>query len=383
MGDPLYLADPEHPDERDREVRGIEKTIAAPGDAVRYQLLPVANYVYNGAIWVPEGPGGGLIFVLQQIAQTMEGVDGTLEGTIAAYLNQLVAGGTQMPGALSPPVTSRADQDVVKAWANWQGVPYGNDIGSIEAMVGRKYVAVDAGAYVSPAVADGGGTLATAIQFTGVNLNGRIGYIFDLTDRTFHRATSVVDPAGGAVGTIVVSPPIRSANAVLRIRYSDVPHAWNAAADALQTLAVVGDPPRINGPATFLSVAAAVIANGPTQYVMPTALYARQGIEISWWCAGATLLMFNIYGKVSDAAWPAAGSIPAGYLINAWVQTTPGGVAFGAPPIGGGTAAAPNVILARIQDPTQWNSFAIEMVASASAGASTVAGTYRLAGGTA
>jgi len=239
----------------------------------------------------------------------------------------------------------------------------------------RKVVGIDAGAYVAPAVAG-----SNAVTFTGVNLLGKVWFLYNITDQSFHRITAVVDPAGGAVGTLTLATPIISANATLFIPFSSTPHAWNSAVDALQTLAVAGDPPRINGPATFLSVAAANIANGTTQYILPTAMYARQGIQIVWTCAGATLLTFNIFGKIDDAAWAAAGAIPAAYNINTWMQTTAGGVAFGAPPLGGAVA---NIINARIQDPTRWNSIAIEMTASASAGNSTVTGTEVLGGGTA
>lgn len=168
---------------------------------------------------------------------------------------------------------------------------------------------------------------------------------------------------------------IRQPLAQLSVLY----YAYNYAVQAIQTIAVVGDPPRINGPATFINIAAANIANGTTQYVIPSALYARQGVQIYWTCVNTTTLQFNIYGKVDDAAWAAAGTIPAGYLINSWMQTTPG-IAFGSPPIGG---VGPNIIEARIQDPTRWNSFAVEMVASNSGGNSTVTGTYTLGGGTA
>jgi len=382
MGEMLYLQDPEHPDERDRVMRGIEKTLAAPADAARYQLLPVANYVYNGAFWVPETVvGGGLIWTLQQIAQYAEDSTGTLEGTIAGLLNEMARGGTIMPGALSPPVVARADQDLVKAWGNWQGVPYGNDIGSIEAMVGRKYVAVDAGAYVSPVVANGG-TAAAPITFTGVNLLGRISYIFNVTDRTFHRAVTVVDPAGGAVGTIVCDPPIRTASSVLRIRFASTPHAWNSATDAIQGIAVAGDPPRINGPATFVSVNAALAAN--FQYVLPCALYGRYQVDITWYTAGTTLVQFNIFGKYNDAAWGALNAIPPGYSQNTKFQTV-AGVAFGAPPIGGGAAGlTANILCARMQDPDGFNSLAIEMNSiNRDAVAVVVTGTYRLQGGTA
>lgn len=263
-----------------------------------------------------------------------------------------------------------------------QGHLLGFDLGTLLSGAMRKYVGVDAGAYVSPAAPAAAGALFSAVTFTGVTLGGRVRRIYNATDDMVHTVdpVSIVDPVGGAVGTMNVYPAIPSANAVLRIPYSSIPFAWNSATDALQTLAVSGDPPRINGPATFLAVNAANIADGTTQYVLPTANYARQGIQIEWTCAGATLLTFNAFGKIDDAAWAAAGTINPGRNINAWMQTTPGGVAFGAPPRGGATL---NVINARIQDPTRWNSIAIEMTASQSAGNSTVTGTEVLGGGTA
>lgn len=376
MGDPLYLQDPEHPDDRDRIMRGIEKTIAAPGDAVRYQLVPVANYVYNGAIWVPDQLGGGLINVLTTISQYAEDSTGTLEGTIAGLLNEMARGGTIMPGALSPPIVARADQDLVKAWGNWQGVPYGNDIGSIEAMVGRKYVAVDAGAYVSPAVANGG-TAANPITFTGVNLLGRISYIFNVTDRTFHRAVTVVDPAGGAVGTIVCDPPIRTANSVLRIRFASTPHAWNSATDATQTLAVSGDPPRINGPATFISETTAK-DNGPYQWILPCANYGRWGFEIIWTANGGTArtVAWHAFGKINDAVWAAPGAIPAVYNIDTLIQATAGSTAWGA-------VAGSGAIEGRLVDPGPFNSVCFEaLVAADDANTTTITAWITLYGGT-
>jgi hypothetical protein len=163
-------------------------------------------------------------------------------------------------------------------------------------------------------------------------------------------------------------------------RLSILSLAYNYAAQALQTIAVVGDPPRINGPATFWSVTAANVGNGTTQYIIPCAMYARQGIQIYFTNAGATLLQFRSYAKVDDIAWPAAGAIPAQYSIDNLWQYPAAGLVFGAPPIGG--AGVYNALIARMQDPTPWNSIAIEVIASASAGNTTGVGTYTLQGGT-
>jgi hypothetical protein len=157
--------------------------------------------------------------------------------------------------------------------------------------------------------------------------------------------------------------------------------AYNYAAQAIQTIAVVGDPPRINGPATFISVNAALAAN--FQYVLPCAMYGRYQVEIVWYTAGTTQVQFNIFGKYSDTAWAALGAVPPGYSQNTKFQTI-AGVAFGAPPIGGGAAATPNILVARMQDPDGFNSLCVEMNSiNRDANAVVVTGTYRLTGGTA
>ena len=428
MGDPLYLADPTTPDERDRVVRGIEKTLPAPAQAALYQLLPNANYVYDPALrmWVPQQQAAStLVVLLQQIAQytedtaetsaqirqevlntrlrmaqlavqlpaflpvlqqiggTIDGLAETTEGSIAAWLSQLKRQGSPnlLYGTTTPRVRTAADGDDIRADGTRQGTTYVHDFGVIDANARRKYVAIDAGAYTPP------GAGGTAITFTGVNLLGRVGkFVFNVTDWMRHEVVgSIVDPAGGAVGTITVRPPVPSATATFIIPYTDTPHAWNSAADAYQTLAVVGDPPRINGPATFISVNMALVAN--FQYVIPCALYGRYQIEIYWYSAAAlsaTQLQFNIYGRYSDAAWDALGAIPAGYSQNSKFQTV-AGVAFGAPPIAGGAALASRMVLvARMQEPDGFNSFVVEMNSiNRDANAVVVVGTYRLTGGTA
>lgn len=380
MGDPLYLADPTNPDERDRVVRGIDKSLLAPALAAFYNLLPNANYVYDPMIrmWVPqEQASASLIALLTSLAAYGEDTAEILGSSVVAWLTAIKRQGVPplLYGSTAPRVRTANDGDEIQPDATRQGTPFTYDLGTLDSNARRKFVGVDAGAYVSP------GAGGTQITFTGVNLLGRLApWIINVTDRMKHEVTAIVDPAGGAVGTITVRPPIPTASAILILPYTDTPHAWNSAADALQTLAVVGDPPRINGPATFISVNAALAAN--FQYIIPCALYGRYQIDITWYTAGTTQVQFMIYGKYNDAAWAALGAIPAGYSQNSKFQTV-AGIAFGAPPIGGGAAATPNILCARMQEPDGFNSFAIEMNSINRDGvAVVVTGTYRLQGGT-
>ncbi len=385
MGDPLYLADPTTPDERDRVVRGIEKTLPAPAQAALYHLLPNANYVYDPMLrmWVPqEQAASSLVVLLKQLAAYGEDSAETLSGVINSWLSAIKRQGvpTMLYGTTAPRVRTVTDGDLIQADGTRQGTPFTYDLGSLDSNARRKFLGVDAGAYVSP------GAGGTQITFTGELLVGRLApWIINVTDRMKHEVTAIVDPAGGGVGTITVRPAIPTASAVFILPYTATPHAWNSAADALQTLAVVGDPPRINGPATFISVNAALAAN--FQYIIPCALYGRYQIEIYWYSAAAlstTQLQFNIYGRYSDAAWDALGAIPAGYSQNSKFQTI-AGVAFGAPPVAGGAAlVSRTVLVARMQEPEGFNSFVVEMNSiNRDANAVVVVGTYRLMGGTA
>lgn len=385
MGDPLYLQDPTTPGENDRVVRGIDKSLPAPVLAAYYNLLPNANYVYDPMIrmWVPqEQASASLIALITALAAYGEDTAEILGSSVVAWLTAIKRQGVPplLYGSTAPRVRTANDGDEIQPDATRQGTPFTYDLGALDSNARRKFVNVDAGAYVSP------GAGGTQITFTGVNLLGRLApWIINVTDRMKHEVTAIVDPAGGAVGTITVRPPIPTASAVLILPYTDTPHAWNSAADALQTLAVVGDPPRINGPATFISVNAALAAN--FQYIIPCALYGRYQFEIYWYSAAAlstTQLQFNIYGRYSDAAWDALGAIPAGYSQNSKFQTV-AGVAFGAPPVAGGAAlASRTVLVARMQDPDGFNSLAIEMNSiNRDANAVVVVGTYRLTGGTA
>jgi hypothetical protein len=237
----------------------------------------------------------------------------------------------------------------------------------------RKLANIDAGAVTMAAT----GYTAT---FTGVNLVGRA--VVAIEARTGKRLviTNIVDPAGGAVGTLTFSEQV-AAGTVLVVPYLTTPHAWNSAADAIQTLAVVGDPPRINGPAQFIAIAGAAVVDGTYQYILPCALYGREQIQIRWSSAGTTTFQFRSYGKIDNSiAWPAAGTIVAGQCIDSLWQYGTGSLAFGSPPAGG---AATNVIAARLQDPHGFDSIAIEMIIATQSATSTVTAFVRLTGGTA
>ena len=244
----------------------------------------------------------------------------------------------------------------------------------------RKVVGIDAGAYVAPAV-----TPSNAVTFTGVNLLGRVWFLYNVTERKYYRITNVVDPSGGAVGTLTLETQIATANSLLLIPYTDTPHAWNSAADALQTLAVVGDPPRINGPATFISQTA-ITANGTYQWVLPCALYGRFQVQIIWSNAANNprTFQFRSYGKVDDVAWPVPGGgistiNPTLSCDDKWDPHTLGGATqFGAAPAVSGT------IVARMLEQTGYNSIAIEAVVALNdaANASTVTAYVTLYGAT-
>ncbi len=372
-------------------LRGLQLSTGAWGTAP--YGAPVGGYAWDpvALLWLPllTGPGGltvveysaaaALAAVQRLAAEMANGVLST--DAVAAGISKLTESGAVARAAgLMPARQTATEGHPVTDLATWQGMPITHDVAHIAFSANRKYVGVDAGAYTSPVGAAASTDTTSAVTFTGVTLTGRAVLIFNATDRMYHTITTIVDPAGGAVGTLTVTPAIPSASAVLRIPYTDTPHGWNSAADALQTLAVVGDPPRINGPATFISVNAALAAN--FQYIIPCALYGRYQIDITWYTAGTTQVQFMIYGKYNDAAWAALGAIPAGYSQNAKFQTV-AGIAFGAPPVGGGAAATPNILCARMQEPDGFNSFAIEMNSiTRDAVAVVVTGTYRLQGGT-
>jgi hypothetical protein len=361
---------------------------------IDYPIVPIAEFGWDPVTsqWIPKlvAPDGSFIeysaaailSAVQRLCVDMANGVLSTDGVAAAISKLTESGAVARAAGLMPARQTTTEGQPVTDLATWQGMPITHDIAHIAFGANRKYVAVDAGAYTSPVGAAGPTDTTSTVTFTGVNLSGRAVLIFNASDRMYHTIlTPITDPAGGAVGSMTVTPAIPSASAVLRIPYTDTPHAWNSAADAYQTLAVVGDPPRINGPATFISVNAALAAN--FQYILPCAMYGRYQVEIAWYTAGTTQVQFNIFGKYSDTAWAALGAIPPGYSQNTKFQTV-AGVAFGAPPIGGGALATPNILCARMQDPDGFNTLAIEMNSiNRDNNAVVVTGTYRLTGGTA
>lgn len=364
---PMTLAHPTNDPTRDHPVFG--EILRGGGTALggKDELgLPVANFVMSGGVWIPETAMPAVLPVLETFSEL-------LATHLAGLLNDTHGLGK----------TADANLDQIKSLAELVNTRYGgNQAPNLWAsmlvsagQVGfRKVLNVDAGTYT--AVAAG----ATTISYTGVNLaNVTCGVVWNVTDHTLHGIVSVTNPAGATPGVITLDRPINTAAAVLYVPYASLPHAYNSAADAMQTLAVVGDPPRINGPATFISTTAA-IANGTTQYIIPCSLYARQSVQIVWSrAAGTRTIQFNAYGKIDTAAWAAAGAIPAAYLINGatdWHYTA-GSTAFGA------AAAGSGVILAWTDEPRPWDSIAIEMVVTnTDANNSTVTANYVLYGGT-
>lgn len=339
--------------------------------------IPAPNTVY--ALRVRKGGYQQSFLAVEQYDAVVQLHDRMLDANdelsrIAGYLEFShqygeLAGGR---GYFSPPAQQiiASGQDV-RGILNPQGYGQGVDLAVLRALGYRKIVGVGGnGAYTSPAAAGG-----TVVSFTGVNLLGRIVLVFNESDNLVHVVSNVVDPTGGAAGTFTVFPPVRSATPTLTIPFRDLPYAYNSAADAMQAMLVVGPPPRINGPATFLSVGAAVIGAGTTQYPIPCALYGGVSFEITWTSAGTTLLQFNAYAKPSDTAWPAAGTIPAAYNRNLTFSYPTGSTQFGAAPALTGTINADLLL------PRGWNSIMIEMVASVSGGNTPTTGTYTLFGG--
>lgn len=335
---------------------------------------PIGNYVYDAALgfWVPmPGSASGIVekfseLIANHLAAILgdtHSLNATADSSLAGLSNLLELVNTRYGGNQAPYL--------------WESM-----LNAVNALGFRKTLPTDAGAYT--AVAAG----ATTISYTGVVLAGTgvpagitCGVVWNLTDRTLHSIVSVTDPAGAVPGVITVATPFATAGAVLLVPYSSLPHAYNSAADAIQSIAVVGDPPRINGPAQFISINGVAVVNNTYQYIIPCALYGRPQVQIRWAVNGNTLFQFRSYGKVDNTiAWPAAGSMVAGQCIDSLWQYATGSLAFNSPPTGG---AATNVINARLQDPHGFDSIAIEMIISNQSGTSTVTAFYRLTGGTA
>src|SRR5574343_175261 len=230
---PMTLAHPTNDPTRDHPVFG--EILRGGGTALggKDELgLPVANFVMSGGIWIPETAMPAVLPVLE-----------TFSELLANHLAGIL-GDTHGLGK-----TADSSLDQIKSLAELVNTRYGgNQAPNLWAsmlvsagQVGfRKVLHVDPGTYA--AVAAG----ATTISYTGVNLaNITCGVVWNRTDRTLHGIVSVTNPAGANPGVITLDRPIATAGSVLYVPYASLPHAYNSAADATQTLAVVGDPPRI------------------------------------------------------------------------------------------------------------------------------------------
>lgn len=322
---------------------------AAPGGKDKLGQ-PSSGYVWTGALWIPQaataagealvkeysaaGIWGSVVNLFDEMRenrQTTEGVRAAL--AIMTELGIAAQAYTTMPG-----IKVGADGHAAVTSAQRQGIAMAHNLGQLAFDCQRKYVGIDAGAYVSPVAVNG-----VQVTFTGVNLVGRTVICFNSTDRTYHSIATIVDPAGGAVGTFQVSPPIPSANAVLRIPYSSTELAYNTAADATQVIQIAAPPKGVNGPAWLLNNAALADAGGAgTDFDMPFFFANYDTLTVSgyWACGGADTYQLDILSRIDDLAAP-------GDLVNVNALFLPAGI-LGVPSIG------PTTIQVSTLLPVQW-----------------------------
>lgn len=293
---------------------------------------PSSGYVWTGALWIPQaattagealvkeysaaGIWGSVVNLLDEMRENRQ----TTEGARAALAIMTELGIAAQAYMSMPGIKVATDGHPAVMSAQRQGISMAHNLGQLAFDCQRKYVGIDAGAYVSPAAVNG-----VQVTFTGVNLVGRAVICFNSTDRTYHSIGTIVDPAGGAVGTFQVSPPIPSANAVLRIPYSSTPHSWNSATDATQTLPIAAPPKGVNGPAWLYSNAALAGAD-VTDMPIPFSNYDTLTVSGYWACGGVDTYQLDILARIDDLAAP-------GDLVNVNALFTPA-AALGAPSVG-------------------------------------------------
>ena len=302
MGDPLYLGDPANPDERDRLVRGIDKSQPAPADALFYNLLPTAGYVYDPIkrMWVPaEQVSPALIVLLQQIAAYAEGTDETTAGILASWLSAIKRQGTPglLYGTTQPRVRTAADGDLVSADGTRQGTQYVHDFGVLNAGVLRKYVGIDGGAYTPP------GAGATTISFTGVNLLGRLSkFVINVTDWMRHEVTAVADPVAPAVGTITIRPAVPTAGALFILPYQSVPHAYETTTDALRMKNIAPEWSHYVEGTVAESLSGAAIGDQTKDIDLPYSDYKTVTVQADWTNNNvAEAIRVDIYGRLAGS----------------------------------------------------------------------------------
>ncbi len=320
-------------------VRGINPSLAAPLVSLLPTLVPNAMYGYSPALtqWVPfllSSSGAIIEFnsaaILTALQNVVDGVDTS---------NDLLTG-------------VRADLTLLTSAVGTQDREITGDVVN---SAGRKFVGIDAGAYIITGV--------TTITFTGVNLAGRTPFVYDVTTGQERRITSIVDPAGAVVGTITLLDPLRATTDTILIPFQSVPHAYEMLTDANRVRRVDPEWAHYVAPVNFLSQAV-VEANGTVGDIdIPVIDYGRFGFTIYWTGASAIrTYSWDIFGKIQTSAYPAT---IAYFNINSWFQLTSGSSALG-------TAALVGGIVARCQDPLPFSEIRVRRtVAGVDAGNAT------------
>lgn len=327
-------------------------------------LLPIAGYGYDPMLnlWVPNVSSGGYVIekfselianlMASQLAQTAD-----LTDDADAQVNQL--------GSLLELINGRLGGN--QPAYLWQSL-----LGSMAALGFRKTLGTDGGAYVAPAA---GGN---QITFTGVDLDGLTPLVaWNVTERRLHLITAIADPVPPAAGTITLATPVGVANTVWLIPYLSVPHAYTTATDSLRVTNIAPEWSHYAEPTVFINQASQP-ANNTYQFgPIPCLDYSKVYLQIDWAVSapGTRVCSWRIYGKMDNAAWPAAGTINDAQDISSWQECTPDSIPWRSPPIATGR------LVCKIITDHQFDSFMVEAVMSnGSAHNTTILGYYGLSG---
>jgi len=327
---------------------------------------PSTTYIQVGGIWVPAGSVPLLVseswtaLIAEKLAALLEAQEDTTSSIaeVIARASQRQEIGVpsralvrdQMPVDQAQPANEGVGH--VSGFANYQGIPYYHDLGVLAALGFRKMVAVDGGAYTSPAAG------ADQVSYTGLDLVGLIApVVYNLSDKTWHDVSNVANPAGANPGTFDLYPPVRTATPDLVILYLSVPHSYSTLADATRTDRVNPEWAHMVEPNRVLDFTGQE-ANNVYQTIWNNVDYSFHGIQIEWSrVAGARTYQWDIFGKLDDGAWPApaagVSTIPACFNINTLFQVTAGSTGFA-------VAAGAGCIVARTQDRIPFSSICLE-----------------------
>jgi hypothetical protein len=182
------------------------------------------------------------------------------------------------------------------------------------AAAARKFAGIDAGAVTV--------TSAYVLGFTGCNLLGRALYALDITSGRRHPIVTVVDPAGATAGVITLGTALSALTDTVIVAYASTPSFGNTAADALQTIAVVAEPPAYNGPANPLSSAALVEVAGSYDIDVPIAMYDNATVQVYIDAAAGDTYQIDLLARLDNQA--------AGDWQNINAVCTTAGTALGA-----------------------------------------------------